>query len=120
MTALASVEIAQPYISEGVEDQLTELEFTALASGSTHTFPVGNRGTILLVTNVNATTARTVTIESSLDDFGRTADIDAFSVAAGEIYARKFLPRGWETTSGSGQVNLTVSGAGLEFCAIAL
>lgn len=119
MTALTATEIAQPYTSES-STQLTTLTFTALATGSTHTFPVSTRGCILHIKNTNATTARTVTISSSNDPFGRTADITAFSVTAGTQVARKFLPAGWESSSGGGTVNLTVSGAGLEFCCVAL
>ena len=119
MTALTATEIAQPYTSESAT-QLTALTFTALASGSTHTFPVSTRGCIVHVKNTNATTARTVTISSTNDPFGRTADITAFSVTAGSQYARKFLPSGWESSAGAGTVNLTVSGTGLEFCVIAL
>lgn len=119
MTDLTSVEIAQPYESESAT-QLTNLTFTALASGSTHTIPVGTRGVLLVINNTNATTAVTTTISSSSDPYGRTADITAFSCTAGELYARKFLPSGWENAAGSGKINVTVSASGLEFCAIAL
>lgn len=119
MTDLVSQEIAQPYIAESAT-QLTALTFTAVASGSTHTAPVGTRGVILHVKNTNATTARTITISSTPDPFGRSADITAFSVAAGAQVARKFLPAGWENAGGSGKINFTVSGAGLECCAVAL
>ena len=120
MTAIASTTIAQPYENEDVTAKLTNLTFTALASGATHTFPVGSRGVILLVKNTNATTAATVTIESTYDSFGRQGNITAYSLTAGEEYARKFLPQGWENAAGSGVVNVTVSASGLEFCAIAL
>lgn len=119
MTDLTAVEIAQPYVSESAT-QLTNLTFTALASGSTHTIPVGTRGVLLLVWNTNATTAVTTTVTSTPDPYGRSADITAFSCTAGEIYARKFLPLGWENAAGSGKIDVTVSASGLEFCAIAL
>lgn len=120
MTAIAATTIAQPYENEDVTAKLTNLDFTALAAAATHTFPVGSRGVILLVKNTNATTAATVTISSSYDDYGRQADITAYELTAGEEYARKFLPKGWENAAGSGLVNVTVSASGLEFCAIAL
>jgi hypothetical protein len=119
MTDLVSREIAQPYIAESAT-QLTALTFTAVATGSTHTIPVGTRGVILHVKNTNATTARTITISSTSDPYGRTADITAFSVTAGVQVARRFLPSGWENAAGSGRINFTVSGDGLECCAIAL
>lgn len=120
MTAIAKTTIAQPYENEDVTAKLTNLNFTALASGATHTFPVGTRGTVLLVKNTEASTAVTVTITSTYDDFGRQADITAYSLTAGETYARKFLPKGWENAAGSGLVEVEVSSSGLEFCAIAL
>lgn len=119
MTDLNSTEIAQPYLSE-LATQMTTLAFTAVATGATHTIPVGTRGVLLLVKNSNATTARTITVSSTPDPFGRTADIEAFSVTAGAMVARKFLPAGWENAAGSGKINFTVSGDGLECCAIAL
>jgi hypothetical protein len=119
MTDLVLREIAQPYIAEDATAQLTVLTFTAVATGSTHTCPVGTRGVILHVKNTNATTARTITINSSPDPFGRLAPITTFSIAAGAQVARRFLPAGWENASGSGKINFTVSGDGLECCAIA-
>lgn len=120
MTDLVLREIAQPYIAESTVAQMTALTFTAVATGSTHTAPVGTRGVILLVENTNATTAVTITVSSTPDPYGRTADITALSVVAGTIVARKFLPSGWENASGSGKINFTVSGSGLQCCAMAL
>jgi hypothetical protein len=120
MTALTLRTVAPPYLSESATPQLTTLTFTAVATGSTHTAPVPTRGVLLLVENTNATTARTITVSSSADPFGRTADITTFSVPAGTIVARSFLPAGWESSAGSGVINFTVSGDGLELCAIAL
>jgi hypothetical protein len=120
MTAIAAQEIAQPYESEAATPQLSTLTLTAVATGSTHTFAVGSRGSLLVVENTNATTAVTITIDSTNDPFGRTADIEAFSVAAGAKVVRKFLPQGWEASSGAGVVNFTVSASGLEVGCIAL
>lgn len=120
MTDLVLREIAQPYIAESATPQLTTLTFTAVATGATHTIPVGTRGVILLVENTNATTAVTITISSTPDPYGRNADITAFSVTAGAIVARRFLPSGWETAAGSGRINFTVSASGLQCCAVAL
>ena len=114
MTAITKQTIAAPYENEEDSPQLTTLTMTAVASGSTHTFQVGNRGVILVVENTNATTAVTITITSTHDGFGRLATITAFSVTAGTKVVRKFLPNGWENASGSGLVDFTVSASGLE------
>lgn len=120
MTAISKQTIAAPYENEDATPQLTTLTLTAVATGSTHTFEVGNRGVILIVENTNATTAVTITITATHDDFGRLATISAFSVTAGTIVTRKFLPKGWENASGSGLVDFTVSASGLSIGCIDL
>jgi hypothetical protein len=120
MTAIVTQNPTPPYLSEGSTPQLATLTFQAVATGSTHTFPVGVKGTILLIQNSNATTAVTVTIPGTNDPFGRVAPITAFSVAAGLLVQRLFLPQGWESSNGSGIANFTVSGSGLEVAALVL
>lgn len=114
MTAIVKQTIAQPYENEDATPQLTTLTMTAVVTGSTHTFQVGTRGVILVIENVHATTAETVTIETTHDDYGRLADIETFSVAAGAKVVRKFLPKGWENSGGAGLVNFTVSATNME------
>jgi len=120
MTAIVSQSFTGPYISEGSTPQMGTLTFAAVATGSTHTFPVSTRGTVLMIENTNATTAVTVTITGSNDPFGRVAPITTFSVAAGTIVNRRFLPTGWEVSAGAGIVNFTVSGSGLQVAAVNL
>lgn len=119
MTAISKQTIAQPYENEDATPQLSTLTFTAVATGSTHTFEVGTRGVILLIENTTATAVE-ATITSSYDDYGRQSDITSFSVAGGAVVARKFLPKGWENAAGSGLVNFTVAGSGLEVGCIEL
>lgn len=113
MTAIAKQTIAQPYENEDATAQLTALTMTAVATGATHTFEVGTRGVILVVENVHATTAGTITITATYDDYGRLGTITAFSVTAGEKVVRKFLPKGWENSGGSGLVSFTVSASSI-------
>ena len=120
MTAIITQRPTAPYLSEGTTPQLNTLTFQSLITGSTHTFPVGVKGTILLVQNTNATTAVTITIPGTNDPFGRVAPITTFSVAAGLLVQRLFLPQGWESANGSGIVNFTVSGSGLDVAALVL
>ena len=119
MTDILAQEIARPYINETATPQLSSIVMTAVATGATHTFQVLTRGVMLIVENTHATTAETITIESTPDQFGRVANIAAFSIAAGTRVARFFLPSGWETTGGAGIVNFTVSATSLEIGLIA-
>lgn len=113
MTAIAKQTIAQPYENEDAAAQLTTLTMTAVATGATHTFEVGTRGVLLVVENVHATTAGTITITATHDTFGRLAPVTTFSVAAGLKVVRRFLPQGWENAGGSGLVNFTVSASSI-------
>ena len=86
--------------------------FDAITAGqATLALTVGNVGgdtftvtgrEILLVQNSHATTAYTITISSVADERGRTGDITAYSLAAGEIamfgIALTNSP-GWKNTS---------------------
>lgn len=64
-------------------------------------FPLtGNE--ILLVRNIHATLAQTVTISSQADSRGRTGDIAAYSLAAGDFAAfGPFGLEGWRQTDGA-------------------
>ena len=120
MTAIVTQNPTPPYLSESATPQLATLTFQAVASGATHTFPLGVKGTILLINNTSSTSAVTVTIPGTNDPFGRVAPITAFSVAAGLLVQRLFLPQGWESANGSGIANFTVSASGLEVAALVL
>ena len=56
---------------------------------------------IVLVRNVDATNPYTVTFTSVADEFGRTGDITTYSLAAGEVAAFEFEPRGWKQADGN-------------------
>lgn len=78
-------------------------DFTWTAAGADFAdgfmFPMTGRE-ILLVRNDNVA-AQTVTIDSSLDPFGREGDITAYSVGIGEYAVFPNFPRqGWATATG--------------------
>lgn len=116
MATITLTEVAGPYLNEDTSPQLTNLTWTA-ADTAGNTVNI-SKPTLVIWRNTNATTARTTTVTSTHDPFGRLADIEAFSLAAGEEYARIFHPAGWETSVGGGTMSFTVSGAGIEVCAI--
>jgi hypothetical protein len=70
-------------------DQL-DIVFTGPATASDGiSFPLTGRE-VLLVRNIHATTAQTFTINSQPDPYGRTQDVTAYSLAAGEFAAFLF------------------------------
>lgn len=118
MATIATTTVAGPYLNEDTSPQLTTVTFTeAEAAGNTVSI---SKPTLLLFWNTEATTARTVTVTSTHDPFGRLGNITAFSIPAGSIVSRIFHPTGWETTVGGGTMSFTVSGASVDVAAIPL
>lgn len=113
-TEITVTEIAQPYLAESTTPQLTTVAFTASDNVNGNVIKMGGRDIILLATGTG-----TITITSSNDPYGRTADITAFSVT-GLIVARRFTPTGWERSTGSGELIITTSAATVTILAIRL
>jgi hypothetical protein len=120
MAAISSTEVALPYKAEGTTPQLTTITFTAYSGSGRDTVPVPTNGMLLLVQNANVSGAKTVTIYSTADGYGRTADITAFSIPANTIVARKFTPRGWENALGSGLIEVAGEDTDVKFAVIPL
>lgn len=118
MATITTTTVAGPYLNEDTSPQLTTLTWTE-AETTGNTVAVSGP-TLLLFWNTEATTARTVTITSTHDAYGRLANITTFSMAAGSIYSRIFHPAGWETSVGGGTMSFTVSGASVDVAAIPL
>lgn len=118
MATIALTNVAGPYLNEDTTPQLTTVTWTeAETTGNTVTV---NKPTLLQFWNTEATTARTVTVTSTHDAYGRLAHITAFSIAAGTIVSRIFHPDGWESSAGGGTMSFTVSGASVDVAAIPL
>jgi hypothetical protein len=74
---------------------------------------------LVLVRNAHATLARTVTVVSVADEYGRTGDITAFSLAAGAIVALpKLKNAGWADSSG--YISIDGSTTDIQFCVLTL
>lgn len=116
-TAIAEQEVAGPYLAESESAQLTTVTFTAGdATNGNKVVMTGKR--VLLVFNNGGASPATVTINSSKDAYGRTANISAFSVAAGAYVARIFEAPGWEQTLGGRDLVITPSSTDIEILAI--
>lgn len=116
-TTISETEVKGPYESEA-GTQMTTLTFGAGDTAGNKVVMTTGR-TLLLVQNGGGG-AGTVTVTSSADPYGRTADISAFSVAAGEFAARIFAAVGWEQTVGGRDLLITPSATTMKFVAIPL
>jgi len=106
--------------------------FDTIAAGNLHfTFAAGNTGgdtvaitgrEILLIYNIHATIAYTVTIASQADEKGRIGDITAYSLAALEFaYFTGGLTNspGWKNLS-TGLITITPSNASIKWAVLKL
>lgn len=76
------------------------LTFTAWDSGNGNRFRATGKEQVI-INNSHATLARTVTITSVADPYGRSGDITAFSMAALTYYLTQIFPTvGWMQSDG--------------------
>ena len=118
-TAITEQEVLGAYVSEAAT-QMTTLTWTAGDATNLNTIVMTTRRMLLLVRNVSGGAAGTVTVTSSDDPYGRTADITTFSVADTAFAGRIFEAPGWEQTLGGRNLLLTPSATTMEFLAIPL
>lgn len=117
-TAIAVQEVNGAYVPESATPQLSPLTWTAAdVTGNTITMP-GSR--VLVLFRNSGASARTVAVTSSPDPYGRKADIPPTNLAAGEIFAKFFEPRGWEQNLGGRNLAVLASHAEVLIAAIAL
>lgn len=91
--------------------------FTAGDTGG-NTFPLTGRE-VVVIRNVHATLARTVTVTSVADDMGRTKDITAHSIPAVTYHVLPhFRVNGWRDSSGN--LTLTPSTTDIQFAVLRL
>jgi hypothetical protein len=78
------------------------LAFQAVDTGLGNYTPLVENKTTIWVKNGHATDAKTVTITSVADTFGRTGDVAAYSLAAGELAPfGPFKAAGWSHGAGT-------------------
>lgn len=119
-TRINVLDIAGPYRKESETPQLSTITFTAAdaTNGNMINMP-SERGVLVLFNNTDVG-AQTVSVASSPDPHGRTADITDFSIAAGATVGRMFRPVGWEQSLGGRDLHIEASDAGVEIAAIPL
>ena len=117
-TVIAPQDILGAYVSESAT-QLTTLTFTAIDIVNTNKITMSGRKMILLFRNDDVA-EKTVTISSSDNPYGRTADVTAFAMAAGAYAIREFEPPGWEQTVGGRDMIITANDADIKVAAINL
>jgi hypothetical protein len=83
-----------------ISANLLDITFTAAdASNANTTAWIGNR--MLVVARNSGAGARTLTISSIADSHGRTGDVTAFSMGAGEYAAFLVERDGWQQADGA-------------------
>lgn len=116
-TAISETEVKGPYVAES-GTQLTTLTFSA-GDTAGNTVKMSTGRCLILVQNTGVG-AGTVSVTSSADPYGRTANISAFSVDASGFAARIFEAVGWEQNLGARDLLLTPSATTMKFVAIPL
>jgi hypothetical protein len=92
--------------------------FTAWDSGNGNRFILTGQQ-VLLVRNAHATLARTVTVLSAPDPYGRSGDITAFNLAAlAIVVCPQFQLAGWQQADG--YVYVDGSTIDIQFCVLTL
>jgi hypothetical protein len=106
------------YVSESAT-QMAALTWSAVDITNTNKVTMTGRKLLLLFRNDDAA-PQTVTVSSSADAYGRTADITAFSITNGEYAMRILEPPGWEQTLGGRDIIIDASDADMKFAALNL
>ena len=117
--AVAPQEVLGPYVSEGAT-QMSTLTWTAGDNTNLNKVTMTTKRILILIRNVSGAAAGTLTVTSSDDPYGRTADVTAFSVADTAFAGRIFEAPGWEQTLGGKDLLLTPSATTMEILAIPL
>ena len=117
-TVIAPQDILGAYVSESAT-QMTTLTWTAIDIVNTNSITMTGRKLLLLFRNDDVA-AKTITISSSENPYGRSADVTAFSMAAGAYATRIFEPVGWEQTLGGRNLIVTAEDADIFVAAINL
>lgn len=107
--------IIGPYVPEG-DTQFAQTDSTTADLVNGNVVKMASNEIVLLVSNVGVSN-QTVTIQSSADPFGRTADITNFTVTAGDTFCRRFIATGWEQTLGVGDLFIDASSTDIMYLA---
>jgi hypothetical protein len=88
--AVTPASVVGPFLTGQPAADSLDIVFTGPAVASDGiSFPLTGRE-IVVVRNIHATLPQTVTFSATADPFGRTQDVTAYSLGAGEFMAFKF------------------------------
>lgn len=118
-TVLAEQEVLGPYVLE-TDAQFTTLTFTDGDDANMNSIVMSTGRCLVLFRNTDDDTDAWVTVVSSNDPHGRTADITQEDIGFGEYGAHIFEARGWEQTLGGRDLLVTANHAEVLIAAIAL
>lgn len=118
-TVISEQVLPGPYQAATIAAKLATIVFNAGDSVNGNKVIMGSEQVLILIRNTGAS-AGTVSIASSKDKYGRTADIDAFSIAADAEVGRIFTPEGWQQVTGGRDLLITPSAATIEIAALRL
>lgn len=96
---ITPVAVIGPYPALPVAANALDIVLTAADASEKNQASVAGSRQLLLALNTGAG-AHTVTLTSAADDKGRSGDISAYSVGAGELMAFLFKSPGWRQTDG--------------------
>jgi len=117
-TVVAPQTILGSNVSESAT-QMTTLTWTAIDIVNTNSITMGTRKLLLIFRNDDVA-EKTITISSSENPYGRSADVSGFAMAAGAYAIREFEPKGWEQTVGGRNIILTANDADIFVAAVNL
>ena len=116
-TVLAEQEVLGPYVLE-TDAQFTTLTFTDGDDANMNSIVMSTGRCLVLFRNTDDDTDAWVTVVSSNDPHGRTADITQEDIGFGEYGAHIFEARGWEQTLGGRNLLIDVENNTIEILAI--
>ena len=116
-TVLAEQPVAGAYVPEA-ETQFSTLTMTAADAVNMNSVVMSTGRCLVLIQNADGANAEWLTAFSSPDPFGRKADIEQESIAAGGWRAFIFEARGWEQTLGGRDLLLDSESVDVKLLAI--
>ena len=117
-TVIAPQTILGSKVSESAT-QMSTLTWTAIDITNGNKITMGTRKLQLIFRNDDVA-EKTITITSSENPYGRSADVTGFAMAAGAYAIRIFEPVGWEQTLGGRDMLITANDADIFVAAINL
>ena len=117
-TVIAPQDVLGSNVSESAT-QMTTLTWTAIDIANTNKITMSGRKMMLVFRNDDVA-EKTVTISSSDNPYGRTADVTEFAIAASAYAIRIFEPTGWEQSVGARDMIITSNDADMKVAAINL